>query len=62
MAPPAHGQFAISCMATIFDVYARKSEPVIIKEDAPHPASVTGEDSSGKTTHSANLPSLNYSY
>ncbi|KAG6464649.1 hypothetical protein O3G_MSEX014649, partial [Manduca sexta] len=45
--PPPNGQFALSCIATIYDIYARKSEPVYIKEDAPHPASVTGEDSSG---------------
>jgi hypothetical protein len=35
-------------VATIYDIYARKSEPVFIREDAPHPASVTGEDSSGE--------------
>ncbi|XP_052745159.1 uncharacterized protein LOC112053888 [Bicyclus anynana] len=49
MVPPASGQFALGCVATIFDIYARKSEPVLIREDAPHPASVTGEDSSGTT-------------
>lgn len=48
--PPQSGQFALGCVATIFDIYARKSEPVYIREDAPHPASVTGEDSSGEIT------------
>ncbi|XP_052753582.1 cell adhesion molecule DSCAML1-like isoform X1 [Galleria mellonella] len=45
--PPTSGQFSLSCVATIYDIYARKSEPLYIKEDAPLPASVTGEDSSG---------------
>lgn len=48
MVPPPSSQFALGCVATIYDIYARKSEPVFIREDAPHPASVTGEDSAGK--------------
>ncbi|CAG9569805.1 unnamed protein product [Danaus chrysippus] len=48
MVPPPTSQFALGCVATIFDIYARKSEPVFIREDAPHPASVTGEDSAGE--------------
>lgn len=48
--PPHSGLFALGCVATIFDIYARKSEPAYIREDAPHSASVTGEDSSGKKT------------
>ncbi|XP_073958836.1 uncharacterized protein [Choristoneura fumiferana] len=47
MVPPSSGQFELGCVTTIFDIYARKSAPVGIREDAPHPASVTGEDSSG---------------
>lgn len=47
MVPPPNGQFSLGCVATIFDIYARKSELVYIREDAPHPASVTGEDSAG---------------
>ncbi|XP_059045800.1 uncharacterized protein LOC131841495 [Achroia grisella] len=47
--PPASGQFSLSCVATIYNIYARKSELLYIKEDAPLPASVTGEDSSGVT-------------
>ncbi|KAJ0171001.1 hypothetical protein K1T71_013200 [Dendrolimus kikuchii] len=43
--PPPNGQFSLSCVATIYDIYARKSEPMYIREDAPHPASVTREDS-----------------
>ncbi|XP_049881560.1 uncharacterized protein LOC126377781 [Pectinophora gossypiella] len=49
MAPPSSGQFSLSCVATIFDVYKRRSEAVTIREDAPHPASVTGEDSAGSS-------------
>ncbi|CAH0731439.1 unnamed protein product, partial [Brenthis ino] len=49
--PPHSGQFALGCVATIFDIYARKSEPIYIREDAPHPASVTGEDSLGTITN-----------
>ncbi|KAL0810232.1 hypothetical protein ABMA28_011014 [Loxostege sticticalis] len=47
LTPPPTSQFTLSCVATIYDIYARKSEPVFIKEDTPQPASVTGEDSSG---------------
>ncbi|XP_045507365.1 uncharacterized protein LOC123703423 [Colias croceus] len=49
MVPPESGQFTLGCVATLFDIYARQSEAVYIKEDTPHPASVTGEDSSGIT-------------
>lgn len=45
--PPPSGQFSLSCVATIYGIYERKSEVLSVKEDAPHPASVTGEDSSG---------------
>ncbi|XP_068624786.1 uncharacterized protein [Battus philenor] len=47
LAPPSSGQFVIGCVATIYDIYARSSELVPVKEDSPRPASVTGEDSSG---------------
>ncbi|XP_072945965.1 uncharacterized protein [Epargyreus clarus] len=57
MVPPPTGQFTLGCVATIFDIYARKSDLINIKEDTPHPASVTGEDSS-VSTHSAVLTSL----
>ncbi|CAG4962942.1 unnamed protein product [Parnassius apollo] len=53
MIPPPSGQFAISCVATIYaiyDIYARSSDLVHVKEDSPRPASVTGEDSSGFKT------------
>ncbi|KAL4703043.1 hypothetical protein ACJJTC_019491 [Scirpophaga incertulas] len=53
LVPPPSGQFALSCVATIFDIYTRNSEPVLIREDAPHPASVTGEDSSGRVHHAS---------
>ncbi|XP_013200685.2 cell adhesion molecule DSCAML1 [Amyelois transitella] len=51
LVPPPTGQFTLSCVATIYDLYSRKSEPVYIRmADAPYPAprsrSVTGEDSS----------------
>ncbi|VVD05688.1 unnamed protein product, partial [Leptidea sinapis] len=42
---PESGQFTLSCVATIHNIYARQSEVVIIREDAPQPASVTGENS-----------------
>ncbi|XP_041983913.1 uncharacterized protein LOC121736652 [Aricia agestis] len=47
MVAPAGGQFQLGCVATIHDIYARQSEPVWVREDAPRPASVTGEDSAG---------------
>ncbi|KAJ2939389.1 hypothetical protein O0L34_g10819 [Tuta absoluta] len=49
MAPSPAGYFSLSCQATIFsaEIYERNSEPVTIREDAPHPASVTGDDSKG---------------
>lgn len=47
MAAPLSGQFALRCAARIFDVYERRSEAIVVREDAPHPASVTREDSSG---------------
>ncbi|XP_075987179.1 uncharacterized protein LOC142983887 [Anticarsia gemmatalis] len=57
--PPPSGQFTLSCEAKIFEIYTRKSEPMYIREDAPHPASVTGEDSSGTSiAHSALLTSI----
>ncbi|XP_047517019.1 uncharacterized protein LOC125057396 [Pieris napi] len=59
LVPPDSSQFTLGCVATIFDIYARQSEPVYIKEDTPHPASVTGEDSSGaKITSSLLVTSL----
>ncbi|XP_026734039.1 uncharacterized protein LOC113498283 [Trichoplusia ni] len=59
LVPPPTGQFSLSCVATIYDIYARKSEPIPVREDAPHPASVTGEDSSGTlASRSAALVSL----
>ncbi|CAH2060353.1 unnamed protein product, partial [Iphiclides podalirius] len=51
MEPPSSSQFAISCVATIYDIYARTSDVIHVKEDSPHPASVTGEDSSGFRAH-----------
>ncbi|CAB3232907.1 unnamed protein product [Arctia plantaginis] len=49
--PPVNGQFTLSCVATIFDIYSRMSEPMFIREaDPPYPASVTREDSSGSST------------
>ncbi|XP_013148801.1 PREDICTED: uncharacterized protein LOC106111320 [Papilio polytes] len=50
LSAPASGQFALGCVATIYDVYARGSEQAHVREDSPRPASVTGEDSSGIQT------------
>lgn len=55
LVPPPSGQFSLSCVATIYDIYARKGDPILIREDAPHPASVTGEDSSGAVSYSVAL-------
>ncbi|XP_028171758.1 uncharacterized protein LOC114361041 [Ostrinia furnacalis] len=51
--PPPSSQFTLSCVATIFDIYERKSDAVYVKEDSPQPASVTGEDSSGTAPSSS---------
>ncbi|XP_012553329.2 uncharacterized protein LOC101739773 [Bombyx mori] len=58
LTPPTDGQFSLCCVATIYDIYARKSDPVFIKEDAPHPASVTREDSSGTIRSSSLIVTL----
>ncbi|VVC87585.1 unnamed protein product, partial [Leptidea sinapis] len=47
MTPPESGHFTLGCIATIHDIYARRSEVLVIREDAPRPASVTGEESAG---------------
>ncbi|XP_061724453.1 uncharacterized protein LOC133530529 [Cydia pomonella] len=47
LVPPPSGQFELGCVSTILDIYARQSERVTVREDAPRPASVTGEDSAG---------------